>query len=73
MLQLLCYFLIVAKTYCMNDYLFEVINILMLKKHIISNVVVVLLSHINDIPNYIQVKFIYSAINSTLNDRMNYK
>lgn len=71
--MLQCYFLIVAKTYCMNDYLFDAINIPMLKKHIISDVVVVLLSHINDIPNYIRVKYIYSAINSTLNDRINYK
>lgn len=51
--MLQCYFLVVAKTHCMNDYLFDAINIPVLKKHIISDVVVVLLSHINDIPNYI--------------------
>lgn len=71
--MLQCYFLIVSKTYCMNDYLFKAINIPLLKKHIISDVVVVLLSHINGIPNYIRVKYIYSAINSTLNDCINYK
>lgn len=71
--MLQCYFLLVAKTYCMNDYLFDAINIPVLKKHIISDVVVVLLSYINNIPSYIRVKYIYSAINSTLNDRINYK